>query len=325
MDDSALQRIRNGLALEKQGRLAEAEELLASGVGGLHKVMKDVSLDDSQRLLLVEYVKDATRHIQRIRENLRRCSSGTVTFSSPTPSVSGPLRPTAQPDRESDNDYLSFLDNVVQVKAPPAPAPSERVMKPREVIGSDPSSGAPQGLSNSRSVPHASDFVLRAVDVAATLAQRKEFKRAVDVLQHAYDVGSRQGVRPRNFKCVEEHLVLLRQEYYKHFKPRFLQDNPVLPGELEILRKSGFVKTLTLPIWDDLHEGYGSENVFMPCEGHWEDSFTPRLSPLQLSAGARYLRVGSAKPGAQFCVIRSADPLNVKQTVVGDCSVVCSF
>ncbi|ESL09420.1 calpain-like cysteine peptidase [Trypanosoma rangeli SC58] len=99
----------------------------------------------------------------------------------------------------------------------------------------------------------------------------------------------------------------------------------MLPAEMEVLRRSGSTETIRLPMWDDVQEGYARENVFMPCEGHWEDPFTPRLAASQRAEGAQYLRIGEIKPNTDLCIIRRADPLNVKQTVVGDCSMVCSL
>ncbi|CBH17410.1 calpain-like protein, putative [Trypanosoma brucei gambiense DAL972] len=341
--DAALVSIQNGLAQEKKGQLSEAHELLINGVMGLRKAVKELSLDSSRRLLLIEYDKDAMRHIQRISEVLKGSKKHVADTLLPAPSSTHSYvssRPQTSEHRSGeDDDYLSFLNTDVgspvhtslfaqppfhQVyKAPAKPTGTTGLSaSPPRVHRSGEEPGSPAAQSPTQGT---SDIVLKAIDVATALLQRRELKRAVDVLQHAYDVGVRTRIRPGNFERVEEHLVLLRREYYKHFKPRFLQDNPVLPEEMDVLRKSGITATIALPIWDDLKEGYGRENVFMPCEGHWNDTFTPELSSVQKSAGARYVCIGEARRGVEFCIIRAADPLNIKQTVVGDCSMVCSL
>ncbi|KAG5469486.1 hypothetical protein LSCM1_02707 [Leishmania martiniquensis] len=174
--------------------------------------------------------------------------------------------------------------------------------------------------------PRTSELVYKAIDVATQLSQRGELKRAVDVLQHAYARGIRERNNPGNFKEIAETLKLMRQKYYARHPPRFLQDNPILPSEMELLRKSGITSTILLPLWDDVDEGYGAENIFMPCEGVWEDAFTPKLCPKQISSGAVLMHFsGYSQTGLDYTIVRDADPLHIRQSVVGDCSLVCSL
>ncbi|ORC86201.1 calpain-like cysteine peptidase [Trypanosoma theileri] len=360
MSTEALSCIQNGMIFEREGRLGKAEEWYVVGIQRLRVAMQDTSIGNSQKMVLGEYLQDAARSVQRIRETRRRrqqqqeqkkqpLTNNTVTLS--TSSAQGNQQQQQQ-ENDDGGDYLSFLDgqsenlttpnttslsyqannNPPAAVATPPPLPLPTTPTPRSRVTTPPPQIPPTSLqrhsSNSLAAhfaPRASDLVMKAIDVATILTKQKEYKRAVDVLQHAYDMGRRERNRPANFNRIEEHLLLLRREYYNRFKPRFLQDNPVLPEEMEILRKSGITSTILLPIWDDLQEGYGRENVFMPCEGHWEDSFTPRLSSLQRQAGAEYLRIGDIKPDVELSIIHTADPLNVKQTVVGDCSMVCSL
>lgn len=174
--------------------------------------------------------------------------------------------------------------------------------------------------------PRTSEMVYKAIEIAITLSRQGELKRAVDVLQHAYTQGSRERNNPGNFNDIADTLKLMRQKYYDRYPPRFLQDNPILPGEMELLRKSGITSTILLPLWDDVQEGYGAENIFMPCEGVWEDAFTPKLSPQQISAGAKLLHFADyQRRGLDYTIVRDADPLHIQQSLVGDCSLVCSL
>ncbi|CCW60485.1 unnamed protein product [Phytomonas sp. EM1] len=175
-------------------------------------------------------------------------------------------------------------------------------------------------------VPRASEFILKAIEVASQLCQQDELKRAVDVLQHAYHIAKKERNNPSNFKDIQSVLREMRQKYYERYPPRFLQDNPVLPEEMTLLRNSGIITTIRLPCWDDIEEGYGAENIFMPCEGVWEDNFTPQLSKTQKKEGAQLVHIANLYPkGADLAIVRHADPLSVMQTVVGDCSMVCSL
>jgi hypothetical protein len=174
--------------------------------------------------------------------------------------------------------------------------------------------------------PRTSEMVYKAIDIAISLSRQGELKRAVDVLQHAYTQGSRERNNPGNFNDIAETLRLMRQKYYDRYPPRFLQDNPILPREMELLRKSGITSTILLPLWDDLQEGYGAENIFMPCEGVWEDAFTPKLCPKQVSAGAKLMHFADyQQQGLTYTIVRDADPLHIQQSVVADCSLVCSL
>lgn len=174
--------------------------------------------------------------------------------------------------------------------------------------------------------PRTSEMVYKAIEIAIALSRQGELKRAVDVLQHAYTQGSRERNNPSNFKEIADTLRFMREKYYTRYPPRFLQDNPILPGEMELLRKSGITSTILLPLWDDLREGYGAENIFMPCEGVWEDAFTPKLCPKQVSAGAKLLHFADyQQKGLDYTIVRDADPLHIQQSVVGDCSLVCSL
>lgn len=122
-------------------------------------------------------------------------------------------------------------------------------------------------------------------------------------------------------------VVELRKRYYEVFKPRFFQDNPVTKEEMEVLRRSGQTTTIILPIWDDVHEGYAAENVYLPCKADsWEDAFAPFISPKQKASAcvlARYPKIVSAPESLK--VYHEADPMNITQTVVGDCSLVSSL
>ncbi|KPI89488.1 calpain protease-like protein [Leptomonas seymouri] len=174
--------------------------------------------------------------------------------------------------------------------------------------------------------PRTSEMVYKAIEISIALSRQGELKRAVDVLQHAYTQGSRERNNPGNFKQIAETLNFMRQKYYDRYPPRFLQDNPILPAEMELLRKSGITSTILLPLWDDLQEGYGAENIFMPCEGVWEDAFTPKLCQKQVSAGAKLLHFADfQQKGLEYAIVRDADPLHIQQSVVGDCSLVCSL
>lgn len=168
---------------------------------------------------------------------------------------------------------------------------------------------------------------MHAIDLAIKLSKDRKYKQAIDVLQHAYDAGRSEGNNPSNFSKIQDMVVELRRKYYEVFKPRFFQDNAVTKDEMELLRKSGQTKTILLPIWDDVGEGYAAENVYLPCKGeNWEDAFAPYISPKQKSSGcvlARFPKIVSVPESLK--VYYEADPMNIKQTVVGDCSLVSSL
>lgn len=174
--------------------------------------------------------------------------------------------------------------------------------------------------------PRTSVVVLRAIDLATSLSRQRKYKQAVDVLQHAYDVGRAEGNNPANFPRILDLIADLKRKYYDVFKPRFFQDNKITSEEMDIIRRSGQTTTILLPIWDDVAEGYAGENVYLPSKGDWTDAFTPSTSPKQQKAGCVMLRFPAVVSDAsQLVVYKEADPTNIKQTVVGDCSLVCSL
>ena len=132
---------------------------------------------------------------------------------------------------------------------------------------------------------------------------------------------------PSNLHEILDAANELRTRYVNENRPRLLQDNKVTTQELEIIRASGKTDRLVLPIWDDINEGYPRENVHMPVkDGAWEDAFVPQLSAAQRERGCEYQRPSAwLSPPQEAAVFRSADPVNIKQTVVGDCSLVCSL
>ncbi|CUG06322.1 calpain-like cysteine peptidase, putative [Bodo saltans] len=221
---------------------------------------------------------------------------------------------------------------VTVAKAPPAKAATPTTEKPDPAPVSTvpppapPSSVAPVSAASSFA-PRTSNVVMHAIELSIKLSKERKYKQAIDVLQHAYDAGRGEGNNPANFSKIQEMVVELRKRYYEVFKPRFFQDNAVTKDEMEILRKSGQTTTILLPIWDDVSEGYAAENVYLPCKGeNWEDAFAPFISLKQKSSGcvlARYPKIVSAPETLK--VYYEADPMNIKQTVVGDCSLVSSL
>lgn len=248
--------------------------------------------------------------------------------------------------------------------------------------------------------PRTSEIVLKGMEVAAKLMgtkNRSKTKQAVDILQHVYYEGRLETHNTASFEATMKEAVLdARRKYYKDFPPRLLQDNPVDPVEMALLRSSGQTSTILLPIWDDVIDGYASENVYFPLTNRekrtaeellkkqqsgdisglsaldrrllapgWVDPSSPTLAPKQKVAGAKWMRapqifaamaaasppttnVEAAPPsattepasdgtsdsattpttsgvGSQVALISSCDPLKIKQTIVGDCSLVCSL
>ncbi|KAG5493632.1 hypothetical protein JIQ42_02005 [Leishmania sp. Namibia] len=246
-----------------------------------------------------------------------RSSASSLTCKRALPVASPPPPPPALPGKlaERDDDVKDGKkpgDSLVTPPASTTPTPSARLQPPLGVAA--------------HFAPRTSEMVYKAIEIATQLSRQGELKRAVDVLQHAYKRGSRERNNPGNFKEIAETLKLMRQKYYAKHPPRFLQDNPILPSEMELLRKSGITSTILLPLWDDVQEGYGAENIFMPCEGVWEDAFTPKLCPKQISSGAVLMHFsGYRQTGLDYTIVRDADPLHIRQSVVGDCSLVCSL
>ncbi|CAG9580786.1 calpain protease-like protein [Leishmania major strain Friedlin] len=236
----------------------------------------------------------------------------TLPVASPTPSPPSapPCKPTCGSDGVPDGGKPGGSSaEPPALPTPPPPGSSQRLF----------------GVA-SHFAPRTSEMVYKAIGIAIQLSQQGELKRAVDVLQHAYSRGSRERNNPGNFKEIGATLKLMRQKYYAKHPPRFLQDNPILPSEMELLRKSGITSTILLPLWDDVQEGYGAENIFMPCEGVWEDAFTPKLCQRQISSGAVLMHFsGYRQAGLDYTIVREADPLHIRQSVVGDCSLVCSL
>lgn len=272
----------------------------------------------------------------------RPASSKNSSSGTNTPGSQHPRPPSSSSGRSRPSVNGTPGPGIATPGAPNLPAIHNNNSNSNSGAGGPPVSPPPAGNNNNSSgglpppskpfgaaahfAPRTSEMVYKAIEIAIALSRQGELKRAVDVLQHAYTQGSRERNNPGNFKEIAETLKFMRQKYYDRYPPRFLQDNPILPGEMELLRKSGITSTILLPLWDDLQEGYGAENIFMPCEGVWEDAFTPKLCPKQVSAGAKLLHFADyQQQGLDYTIVRDADPLHIQQSVVGDCSLVCSL
>lgn len=278
--------LHNATSLEGRQKLAEAEECYTKALLILRNSLQDPTLASGEKDGLKNHISDVAKRLQHLRE-LKRS------------------RRTQRPLTASGATGVGNGSKKVVRSLPDVPRKSS--------------------LAN-HFAPRTSDFVLKAIDIATALSQQGQNKRAIDVLQHAYSVGCRQRHNPGRFHQIEDSLQLMRQRYYTQYPPRYLQDNPMLPIEMELLHRSSITSTILLPMWDDLREGYGAENVFMPCEGIWEDNFTPELSPRQKQNGAELLHVKDIYADTkELKILRHANPLSITQTVVGDCSLVCSL
>lgn len=266
----------------------------------------------------------------KYKKAIRATAAGAAVASPPSSSSSpAPSPPPLPPSREGKlplppppSDFLAMPDMGPAAASAAAPLSISSAMA--SVDGPVP---APNAALRNHFAPRTSDLVLKAIDVAQELTRRGELKRAVDVLQHAFKVGGRERNTPSNFAAIKDMLLFMRRRYYIENPPRFLQDNPLLPAEMAVLRKSGITSTILLPMWDDVGEGYGAENVFMPCEATWTDSFTPGLAKKQQQRAAKWVSLGDLAKGhfEDLSILGAADPLQICQSVVGDCTVVCAL
>jgi hypothetical protein len=263
----------------------------------------------------------------------------TASAPTPPPAALGKSKHLASDDLEASTNrlYPSVPNHKIERPAPPPPS---RTSKERDALppppppaedGLPPSPADPTEDSLSQTGgglrPRTSVVVLRAMELATELNTKKQIKEATDALQHALAIGRTDGTPKPTLRALEDLIVSQRQKYYEVFKPRPLQDNVPSAAELQFLKQCGVTTSLLLPLWDDLTDGYAAENVFLPCKAdNWEDNFVPRLSPKQIAHKAVLQRPKCfSKNPSQLVILKEADPRLIKQTLVADCTFVCSL
>eukprot|EP00760_Papus_ankaliazontas_P029394 PhM_4_TR4233/c0_g2_i1/m.60864/K08576/CAPN7; calpain-7 len=103
---------------------------------------------------------------------------------------------------------------------------------------------------------------------------------------------------------------------------RGIQDNPLLPLELELLRLTGRMGSAVYPMWSDAECGYVRENCYLPKKMPFEDPWLPSLSVEQQLRTIEWKRPGEFRENPT--VVATLRPQDVCQELVGDCSFVCS-
>ncbi|KAJ9451207.1 Calpain-like protease palB/RIM13 [Diplonema papillatum] len=120
----------------------------------------------------------------------------------------------------------------------------------------------------------------------------------------------------------ETEILLRRAE---HGQASLQQQNPPTKTEMEFLKASSVVCGARLPMWDDPREGYP---VVHPLGGPlYSDMRPPKLAQKQVEHGGTWMRPVEFLPaGIKPSIITGrVDPLDIVQSVVGNCSYVCSL
>eukprot|EP01060_Flectonema_neradi_P022486 TRINITY_DN3072_c1_g1_i1.p1 TRINITY_DN3072_c1_g1~~TRINITY_DN3072_c1_g1_i1.p1 ORF type:complete len:716 (+),score=117.80 TRINITY_DN3072_c1_g1_i1:51-2150(+) len=109
-----------------------------------------------------------------------------------------------------------------------------------------------------------------------------------------------------------------------------LQHNRMSPEELQFLRNSSVVCGGTrVPIWDDTKVGFAAfcaEQNAAVVGKRYIDPNPPRLARKQKEHNGQWMRPEDFLPkGVTPRVIGNVDPLDISQSVVGNCSYVCSL
>ena len=110
-----------------------------------------------------------------------------------------------------------------------------------------------------------------------------------------------------------------------------LQHNTMTSEETSFLRGPGStVYSTRLPIWDDAKEGYPSVHTTLIGRGAtavYEDRSPPALSAQQKEHGGAWMRPRDFLPRSipPRVIQDPVDPLDITQSVVGNCSYVCSL
>ncbi|CCW67636.1 unnamed protein product [Phytomonas sp. Hart1] len=336
--------LTNAMRLENEKQLQSAEASYTRAILILKSALQDTSLSSDAHNAVKQSLSDIAKRIQKLRSLSRESPTLPSPPTTPIPPTSRPsvvpgadAPPSSARLHKPDDEYLNFLnapafketwaERTGWTSGGASPSHTKAALNERAITppgASPPSSKAFQARRPGGS--RSPDWGWRAIDLSASLCRQGELKRAVDVLQQACSIRQTGRAKCRHLDAVKAVLREMREKYYATYPPRVLQDNPILPDELKLLRGSGLTSTIRLPCWDDLDEGYGAENMFMPCEGVWEDPWTPQLSQTQKQKGARLLHLCDLYPDpANLAILCQADPLGVTQTVVGDCSMVCSL
>ena len=336
---SAVQLTNEASALESIGRYREALEKLQGAAIVLDRLLATAMSSTTERAAVATYLHQLRRHMETVAVQAKvQPEYPQPTF---TPSVVAQPKPAVQPQSKPSTTAGVPERSPAPVPPKPAPAPTPPPSNPRKDKPTEParvpaapkpqqtnlSSLGPMSALGGTFAPRTSDFVLKGIDVATQLVAQSRLKEAIDVVQHCYDLGKKEANNPSNFASIKETLDTLHRKYYAENKPRPLQDNPLTAEDVELLRKSGRTTSIFLPMWDDVDEGYGAENVFMPCkDGEWTDESAPGFCPDQLKRGVQWKSFLGLTPDlSTVSLVGNADPMNIKQTVVGDCSLVASL
>eukprot|EP00659_Diplonema_papillatum_P015885 gene15885-24274_t len=121
-------------------------------------------------------------------------------------------------------------------------------------------------------------------------------------------------------------IALLAQQIAKNLElATLLQTLSSTSTEMEFLKASSVVCGARLPMWDDPREGYP---VVHPLGGPlYSDMRPPKLAQKQVEHGGTWMRPVEFLPaGIKPSIITGrVDPLDIVQSVVGNCSYVCSL
>ena len=133
--------------------------------------------------------------------------------------------------------------------------------------------------------------------------------------------------KPEFTKPAEEPKTVVTLKSPEQGQATNLQHNRMSPEELQFLRNSSVICGNRAPIWDDPKVGFASFCAEQASVGsRYIDTNPPKLTQKQKDHNGEWMNAADFLPkGMTPRIIGKVDPLDISQSVVGNCSYVCSL
>eukprot|EP01062_Namystynia_karyoxenos_P057207 TRINITY_DN4814_c0_g1_i5.p1 TRINITY_DN4814_c0_g1~~TRINITY_DN4814_c0_g1_i5.p1 ORF type:complete len:1091 (+),score=364.72 TRINITY_DN4814_c0_g1_i5:106-3273(+) len=154
----------------------------------------------------------------------------------------------------------------------------------------------------------------------------KDYVRRAELIQTALEADAKK--RPPQPAAVPAGGTAELPSGRLPWQATLLQFNKLSPEEVAYLLGEGStISGMQQAIWDDPKLGFKSHQPFHVPGRVFEDDYLPGLSKKQIAQGAVWMRASEWLPrGVEPCVMPAVlDPEDICQSVVGDCSYVCSL